>query len=144
MLEIDGVLRKYYGRHVRFPDKFEEVKAELPAALQSDPWGDPWTYSPKGPAGFSQKFATQRYSLAPSRHPQVRPVAEVLKSAPPPRAWQLTAKSIAGQRVLEFRLASGKTVATQAGGAVEDATLLHIGDGWALMSDTERLFTVTF
>jgi hypothetical protein len=45
--------------------------------------------------------------------------------------------------VLEFRTASG-TVGTQAGGHVEDATVLFVGDGWALLADLERIFTVTF
>jgi hypothetical protein len=142
MTEVDRVLRSYYRNRVQFPASLADVK--LPAGAQTDSWGDPWTYAPSAPKGFSNKFSSQRYTLAPSKHPQVRPVEDTLASPAPARTWKVAAREVAGQKVMEFRTAGGGVFATQAGGRVEDATVLHIDDGWALLADLERIFTVTY
>jgi len=141
MAEIDKALRGYYRANVRFPAKLSE--AGVTGAAANDPWGDAWAYSPTKPKGFSEKFVSQRYTLTPGKHPQARSLEDTLAEPSPAKAWKPTARDVSGQRVLEFRTASG-TVATQAGGRVEDATVLFIGDGWAVLTDLERIFTVTF
>jgi hypothetical protein len=141
MTEVDAALRGYYRKNIRFPAKFSDIK--LPVSAQSDPWGDAWTYTPGAPKGFSQKFASQRYTLAPSKHPQVRSIEDTLLTPAPARTWKVTTRDVAGQKVIEVRTAAGATFATQPGGRVEDATVLHLGDGWVLMADLERIFTVT-
>ena len=144
MTEVDVTLRQFYRHNVRFPDKLDEVKAAIPASAQTDPWGDAWTYAPTAPKNFSAKFAKQRYTLLPSKHPTVRPLEDTLEAPPAARTWKITPRDIAGQKVLEFRLASGQQIVTQPGGHIEDATLLHIGEGWALLADLERLFTAVW
>ncbi len=141
MADLDGVLRKFYRNTVRFPGKLAE--AGVTGTLATDPWSDAWGYSPAKPKGFSEKFSSQRYTLAPGKHPQVRSVEDTLAAPSPARNWKPAAREVSGQRVLEFRTMAG-SVATQAGGKVEDATVLYVGDGWALLADLERLFTVTF
>jgi len=141
MAEIDTALRRYYRANVKFPAKFGE--ASVPASAATDPWGEAWVYSPSKPKGFSDKFTSQRYTLTPAKHPQVRSVEDTLATPAPARNWKPTVREVSGQRVLEFRTAAG-TVATQAGGRVEDAVVVYIGDGWAVLADLERIFTVTF
>ncbi len=141
MADMDAALRHYYRAHLKFPAKLSEAGA--PPSAAADPWGDAWVYAPGKPKGFSEKFASQRYTLTPGKHPQVRSAEDTLAAPGPARNWKPTVREVAGQRVLEFRTPAG-TVATQAGGKVEDATVLYIGDGWALLADLERLFTVTF
>ncbi len=140
MTEVDTALRGYYRKHVQFPAKLEDVT--LPTSAQTDSWGNPWAYSPTAPKGFSAKFTSQRYTLSPSKHPQVRSIADTLTLPSPARTWKITAKEVAGQRVLEVRTSTGATIATQPGGKVEDATLLHLGNGWALFADLEKIFTL--
>jgi hypothetical protein len=78
------------------------------------------------------------------KHPGVRPLAETVAKPAPARAWKITVTEVAGQRALEIRTAAGQPAAIQAGGKVEEATVLHIADGWALCADLERIFTVTW
>jgi hypothetical protein len=141
MADVDKSLRGYYRTNVRFPGKLAEAGVTGTAA--NDAWGDAWTYAPTKPKGFSDKFTSQRYTLTPGKHPQVRAVEDTLNAPSPAKNWKPTARDVSGQRVLEFRTASG-TVATQAGGRVEDAVVLYVGDGWAVLADLERIFTVTF
>lgn len=141
MADVDKALRGYYRAKVRFPATLSE--AGVTGAAASDPWGDAWVYSPTKPKGFSEKFVSQRYTLTPGKHPQVRPLEDTLSEPSPAKTWKPTVRDVSGQRVLEFRIASG-TVATQAGGRVEDATVLFVGDDWALLADLERIFAVTF
>ena len=141
--QIDKALRKYYAEAVRFPDTLAEVKKNIPEATAADPWGQPWVYRPRPPAGLA-KLTKQRYQLGPTRWPELSTFAEAVKSAPSARTWKIMLRDMGGNKVLEIRFSDGKSAALQPGGHAADVTLAYIGDGWALFTDTERLFTATF
>ena len=143
MAEIDKALRKFYGANVRFPDKLDEVKANIPEAVKVDPWGEAWVYKPTTAQTFA-KFAKQRYDLGPTRYPDLSTIKEALTAAPSARTFKITPRDVAGTRTLEIRTSDGKTGVVQPGAKVGDVLLVFIGDGWALLADTERLFTVGF
>ncbi len=143
MEQIDQALRGYYRKHVRFPETLEEVQSEIPDSAKRDPWDEPWSYQAVAPKGLS-KGARQRYQLGPQRYPRLSTREQVIEGTWSPPNWKLTARTLAGSSVLEFRGADGKAAAVQPGGRFEETTLLFIGDGWALLADTERLFTLRF
>ena len=143
MNEIDKALRKFYGANVRFPDKLDEVKTGLPEAVKSDPWGEAWVYKVTTAKTFA-KFAKQRYELGPTRFPDLSTIHEALTAAPSARTFKITPRDVGGTRTLEIRTSDGKTGVVQPGAKVGDVSLVFIGDGWALLADTERLFTVAF
>ena len=142
MEEISALLHGYYRRNIRFPATLAEV-GQLPPSLQKDPWGGTWSYSPLAPQGFS-KLAGQRYQLGPARFPKLATLSEaVSERAPPPPAWVVTPREVAGSTALEFR--SGKSTAViQPGGGIEGCTLLFIGDKWALLAGLDKLFAIGF
>ena len=142
MEEIDALLRDYYRRNIRFPAKLAELGA-LPPALQKDPWGEAWSYSPTAPQGFS-KLAGQRYQLGPARFPKLAPLAEAIRDRQPPaHVWEITPRDAGGNTALEFHAAQS-TAVIQPGGEIEGCRLLFIGDKWALMAGTDQLFAVGF
>ena len=143
MAEIDKALRKFYGANVRFPDKLDEVKANIPEAVKTDPWGEAWVYKPTTSQTFA-KFAKQRYDLGPTRYPDLSTIKEALAAAPSARTLKITPRDVGGTRTLEIRTSDGKTGVVQPGAKVGDVSLVFIGDGWAVLADTERLFTVAF
>jgi hypothetical protein len=144
MIEMDRALRKYYASEVRFPDALSSIAKEIPAPGPQDPWGEAWAYQPTAPKGFSQKFAKQRYQLGPARYPQLSPLENARKFETSPKDWKVMVREAGGARALELRSADGKTAVVQPGGRFLDATLMFVGDGWALLADTERIFTLTF
>ena len=142
MQEIDALLHDYYRRSIRFPAKLGDL-GPLPPALQKDPWGGPWSYSPLSPQGFS-KLAAQRYQLGPAKFPKLAKLSEAIrKRLPPPRAWRISSSEVSGTTALEFRGAQS-TAVIQPGGEIEGCSLLFIGDKWALMAGMDQLFTVVF
>lgn len=143
MDEIDGALRKFYRREVRFPDSLEAVLPDIPADAKRDPWGEAWVYKTATPKGFT-KLNKQRYQLGPTRYPQLSPLHEAARATPTPPAWKITPHNISGAKALELRSAKGQVAVVQPGGQFADTTLLHIGEGWALLADTEQLFTISF
>ncbi len=144
MQDIDHTLRQYYRQAVRFPDKLDEVRAEIPAGAKTDPWGEAWIYKLATPQGFS-KMTGQRYQLGPTRHPQLSTLPEFLKSAAPSsRNWKATIRNVGGAKTLEIHTPDGQAAVVQTGGRVADADVVFIGDNWALFADTERLFAISF
>jgi hypothetical protein len=144
MQQIDAILRKYYQEKVAFPDSLDAVKENIPAELRHDPWDKPWVYKLRAPRGMA-KLASQRYTLAPGQHPELKPLKQSTgERNPPPRAWKITPRDVAGTRALEFRSASGSSAMIQPGGKVEDCTLVFVGPNWALMAGLDQLFAVTF
>jgi hypothetical protein len=143
MEEIDDALRKFYRREVRFPDSLEAVLPDIPAEARRDPWGEAWVYRTAAPPGFT-KLAKQRYQLGPARYPQLSLLHEAVKAKPAQPAWQIIPRNISGAKTLELRSAKGQVAVVQAGGHFADTTLLFIGEGWALLADTERLFTLSY
>lgn len=141
--EMDVALRKFYRKQVRFPDTLDLVDADIPASAKKDPWNETWTYQPKIPHGFSAKMNKQRYLLTPKRYTVFRDADDANQEEPLKHVWKITPKDTGGQKLLEIRTPATSLV-TQVGGHIEDCTLLFIGDGWALFTDTERLFTVNF
>ncbi len=143
MEEIDGALRKYYRSAVRFPDKLDEAKGDIPTGAKTDPWGENWIYKPAAPHGFAD-LARQRYQLTPSRYPKFSTLREFIHKTFPPVTWKIAVRNAAGAKALEIKTPDGQIAAVQAGGKVADATVAYIGDGWALFADTERLFVIPF
>ena len=140
--EIDRVaLRKHYAKTVRFPEKLDEVRAQIPEPLRLDPWGEPWVYALHAPQGFG-KLTKQRYHLGPARFPNLTPIERAAKWAAPPGGFKLAARD--GGKALEIRLPDGRSGVVQPGARVGEISLVFIGEGWALLADTERLFTVAF
>jgi len=143
MEEIDGALRRFYRREVRFPDSLEAVLSDIPADAKRDPWGEAWVYKTTSPTGFT-KFARQRYQLGPTRQPLLSSLRDAVKSKPTQSAWQVIPRNISGTKAIELRAPKGQAAVVQPGGHFGDATLLYIDEGWALLADTERLFTLSF
>jgi hypothetical protein len=143
MLEIDKALHAYYGQNVRFPDRLEDVRGEIPADAKSDPWGEAWVYKTTTPEGFS-KLEKQRYQLGPARYPRLSTLRHFVESAAPALNWKATLRNVGGSKTLEIHTPDGKVAVVQAGGRVADATVAFIGDGWALCADSERLFAIAF
>lgn len=142
MQEIDALLHDYYRRNIRFPAKLADL-GPLPPALQKDPWGGAWSYSPLAPQGFS-KLAAQRYQLGPARFPKLATLSEAIrKRLPPPHAWRIFLREAGGTTALEFRGAQS-TAVIQPGGEIEGCRLLFTGDRWALMAGADQLFAVGF
>ncbi len=143
MEEIDGALRKFYRREVRFPDSLSAVQSDIPAGTKLDPWGEAWVYKVTAPKGFT-KLVKQRYQLGPTRYPQLSRLADAVKPKPAPQGWHISPRSIGTTKALEMRASDGKVAVVEPGGRFADATLLFIGEGWALLADTEWLFTLAF
>jgi hypothetical protein len=143
MEEIDGALRKFYRREVRFPDALNIVIQDVPPEAKRDPWGDPWVYKTAAPKGFT-KLNNQRYQLGPARYPELSPLHEAAKATPSTRAWKITSHNISGAKAIELRSAKGQVAVVQPGGKFADTTLLYIGEDWALLADTMQLFTLSF
>ena len=141
MEEIDALLHDYYRRNIRFPAKLAEL-GPLPPSLQTDPWGEAWSYSPTAPQGFS-KLAGQRYQLGTARFPKLATLAEAIRDRQPAHVWEITPRDAGGNTALEFHAAQS-TAVIQPGGAIEGCRLLFIGDKWALMAGTDQLFAVGF
>ena len=119
------------------------MKQDIPAEAQDDPWGQPWVYKPAVPHGLG-KLSKQRYQLGPTRLPNLSPLADAIDPTPKPPAFKLTMREVGGAKAVELRTADGQTAILQAGGRSGEFGVLYIGDGWVLLADTERLFTVPF
>jgi hypothetical protein len=143
MQEIDHTLRQYYRQAVRFPEKLDEVRAQIPADAKTDPWGEAWIYKLTTPQGFS-KLPGQRYQLGPTRHPQLSTLPDFLKSTAPSRNWKAAIRNVGGSKTLEIHTPDGQAAVVQIGGRVADADVVFIADNWALFADMERLFAVSF
>lgn len=143
MVRVDEALRLYFRKAVRFPDTLGAVEKDLPPGAKLDPWGEPWIYQATAPKEMA-KWTKQRYALGPTRAPLLTPLAEAVKAKPAPVGWKLSPRDAGGVRALEMRGADGKVAVVQAGGRFGDATLLFVGEGWALLADTERLFALGF
>jgi len=146
MQDLDAALRRYYRFNVRFPDTLSAVMKDVPASLQNDPWGQPWMYQLKAPAGFP-KQKDQRYQLGTSRFPQLAPFAEAIrKRTPPSVTWQITSRAIGGSTALEFRAPNSPAplAILQPGGTVGGFVLVFIGNLWALMAAQDQLFAIAF
>ena len=142
MEEIADLLRGYYRRNIRFPATLADL-GQLPPSLQKDPWGEAWSYSPTAPQGFS-KLARQRYLLGLARFPKLATLPEAVhERQPPPHAWVVTPRDVAGSTALEFR-GTKSTAVIQPGGDIEGCTLLFIGDKWALLAGVDHLFAIGF
>jgi hypothetical protein len=128
---------------VQFPDQLDAVKTDIPEALRVDPWGEPWVYRLTAPQGFT-KLQGQRYEIGPTRFPHLTDLETAAKNEPVSRGWKIVAREVAGARALEIRTADGKVAVVQPGARIGEVSLAYIGDGWALFTDTERLFTATF
>ena len=140
--EIERVaLRRHYANTVRFPEKLDEVRAQIPEPLRLDPWGEPWVYALHAPQGFG-KLTKQRYQLGPARFPNLTPIDRAAKWAASPSGLKLAARD--GGKALEIRLPDGRSGVVQPGARVGEVLLVFVGEGWALLADTERLFTVVF
>ena len=143
MPQIDAALRQYYRKNIRFPDTFSAIEPSLPEPLRRDPWGQPWSYQPCAPEGLS-KLTAQRYRLGPAAFPSLSPLAQALGDRNPAApAWKIALHGSREARVLEFQSATG-THLLQPGGKIGDATLLYIGENWALLAWPDQLFAVTF
>ena len=140
--EIDRTaLRRHYAKTVRFPEKLEEMRAQIPEPLRLDPWGEPWVYALHAPQGLA-KLTKQRYQLGPTRFPNLSPIDRAAKWAAPPGGFKLAVRD--GGKALEIRLPDGRSGVVQPGARVGEVSLVFVGEGWALLADTERLFTVAF
>lgn len=136
--EIDVVLKRYYVKHVNFPGTLTELGDTLPEQLRNDPWGEPWAYSLRAPRGMS-KLKDQRYQLSPKRFPDLM----AQKRPPLPVFTKVTLSQIGDNKTLRFQTAAGEAM-IQPGGVAAGATLLHIGENWALLAAQDQLFAVTF
>jgi hypothetical protein len=141
---IDAVMRVYYRKHVAFPSSLSEVENDLPGNLRKDPWGEPWVYRQTAPYGFA-KLASQRYQLGPTRYPDLLPLpgaAGNRKAAA--RSWTTSLILINGQKALKIKISDQDKSPSviQPGGKIGNCFLLYIGDSWALMAETDRLFTI--
>jgi hypothetical protein len=143
MTQIDAALRKYYRKSVSFPDTLLAVKGDIPAEAQDDPWGQPWVYKPAVPHGLG-KLSKQRYQLGPTRLPNLSPLADAIDPESKPATFKLTMRDVGGSKAVELRTADGQTAILQAGGRSGEFGVVYIGDGWVLLADTERLFSVAF
>jgi hypothetical protein len=145
MQELDAALRGYYRHHVAFPPSLAQVERDVPAALRTDPWGEPWAYGLRAPHGFP-KQTDQRYRLAPARYPDLLPLAAAITHREAmARPWKITPREVGGTRALAFQAASGATLAViQPGGAAGDCVLAFAGPNWALMAGPDQLFAVNF
>ena len=138
MKEIDAALVQYYTRRVKFPGTLAELGDALPEQIRNDPWGEPWVYTMRPPRGLP-KLTDQRYNLGPKKHPNLARQ----KSLPVPVFTKLSLHQIGENKTLEFQWLGG-TAVIQPGGVAAGATLLHIGENWALLAAADRLFAVTF
>lgn len=140
---IDKALRKFYGANVCFPAQLNQVTADIPEPLRIDPWSEPWAYKPTAAPGFAN-IPAQRYELGPSRFPHLSPLEAAVRAEPAVHDWKIVKRDAPGGNVLEIRTSDGKAVILQPGGRVGEASLAFIGDGWALFTDSEGLFTVAY
>jgi len=138
MKEIDAVLKRYYVKKVCFPGTLAELGAAVPEQIQNDPWGEPWAYSLRAPRGMG-KLKDQRYQLGPKRFPDLM----TQKRPPVPAFTKVTVSQIGSDKTLTLESATGRA-AIQPGGVAAGATLLHIGENWALLATRDQLFAVTF
>ena len=136
--EIDAVLKRYYIMHVNFPGTLPELGEALPEQLRNDPWGEPWAYSLHAPRGMS-KLKDQRYQIGPKRYPDL--VAQ--KRPAMPVFTKVVLRQLGDNKTLDLQWAANRA-AIQPGGAAAGATLLHIGNDWALLAAQDQLFAVTF
>jgi len=136
--ELDAVLKRYYIKHVKFPASLAELGDALPESLRLDPWGEPWAYSLRAPRGMP-KLTDQRYQLGPKRFPDLM----VQKRPPTPTFTRVVLSQIGDNKTLRFQTSTNDAI-IQPGGTVAGATLLYIGDNWALMATQDQLFAVTF
>lgn len=142
MQEIDAVLRGYYKEEVRFPDELEALKSQIPESARTDPWGGVWQYKASAPAGFG-KLANQRYQLTPARFPEMLPIKATIHAAPSGKGWTAALKKGGtSDATVEIRAPQGGVALIQVGGQAGGATLAYIGDGWILLADSARLFTL--
>jgi hypothetical protein len=143
--EIGTVLDDYYAQNVRYPASLSEVDRNLPKELQLDPWGEPWAYRLHAPQGFAKETA-QRYQLGPARLPNLGTLREatVERQSFTPPAWQIILRPVGDSHALEFHLGGAMLGLIQPGGKIDRYTLAYAGDHWALMADTDQLFTATF
>lgn len=142
MEEVDKALRLYYRDAIRFPDKLDDVKAQIPPDAKTDPWGETWVYKLAAPHGFAD-LSKQRYQLTPSRYPHFANLKEAIAAPVAAPAFKAVVRDVAGAKALELR-ADGQAAIVQPGGKFQDSVLGYIGDNWALFTNTERLFVVTF
>jgi hypothetical protein len=139
---IDVALRGYYRKHVRFPAQLADVMESVPENARHDPWGEAWVYAP-ATTGFSKK-AAQRYRLGPTRYPQLSTQSEAARrQGPQVSGLKAALRDVGGMRALELRSADGRSAVIQPGGRFGEIGLLYLADSWALLADTERLFTLS-
>ena len=143
MVEVDGALRTYYRKEVRFPDSLAVVEKEIPAGAKADPWGEPWIYRPTAPKAVA-KWTKQRYELGPTRAPQLLPLAEAVQAKAVPAPLKAASREAGGAKALQLTGADGKVAIVQAGSRFGEYGVLFIAEGWALLADRERLLTLSF
>ena len=147
MRGIDAVLEDFYAKNVRFPRRSRKWTRACPAELKTDPWGEPWAYRTHAPEGFGKQLL-QRYTLGPKRWPGLGTLREATVGRAPftPPAWKITPVQAGGVTALEFHAGVGGAMLGlfQAGGRIDDYTLVYVGDHWALMAGPDQLFTVAF
>jgi hypothetical protein len=85
------------------------------------------------------KLKDQRYQLGPKRYPDLM----TQKRLPVPSFTKATLGQIGSEKTLTLESASGRA-AIQLGGVAGGATLLYIGENWALLAAPDQLFAVTF
>lgn len=143
MQDIDAILREYYRHNVCFPDTLAALGPALPEGLRVDPSGRPWLYQLQTPAGFARQ-TNQRYLLNPDQEIHVSSLRDaILNRRPPATLWKITPQDVGGARALQVQGAKANAL-IQPGGMIDGCVLMHIGDGWALFSGLDQLFTVTF
>ena len=135
---IEAALIQYYTHRVRFPASLSELGGALSLPLRIDPWGEPWAYSIRAPRGLP-KLTDQRYDLGTQKYPNLAKQ----KSLPVPVFTKVAMSQIGNDKTLTLDSAAGRAV-IQPGGVAAGATLLHIGDNWALLASQDRLFAVKF
>lgn len=142
--DLDRILHKHYREQVAFPETLAQVDGDIPKNLKSDPWGDPWIYKSKAPAGFT-RLARQRYQLGPSRYPLLAGFEEATRHRTFSRpVWKVFLREADGGRALEFRslAGDGTNALIQPGDPFQGRVVLYNGTTWALMADRDQLFTV--
>ena len=143
MEQIGSVLRRYYAKHVCYPKSLEEVIGDIPEAIRRDPWDEPWIYSRHAPTGMS-KLADQRYQLGAKRFPDLGTLRSALEKRPAlPVFTKVALEQVGENKTLRLQTATSQAM-IQPGGVVAGATLLHIGENWALLGARDQLFAITF
>jgi hypothetical protein len=145
MREIGKTLDTYYVQNVRYPDSFSAIERDLPASLKLDPWGEAWVYRLHAPVGFSRQ-TLQRYSLGPKRYPDLGTLEEATVNRPRfvAPAWKIAPRAAGEAGALEFSSGGSVVAVLQAGGKIDDYTVVYIASRWVLMASRDQLFAEAF